>query len=198
MAKKTIVLLAWWLVATSLVGYTSECKAEETKAAKKSGERFQKVIFGCRSENLVEFEGFVRRAKQEGATHIVLTAEDLPWARWQYDTVGDPYPAWVISNVGFLKIAVPEALKPYIPQDYAQEVMKILEERCEVLRRYGLKGAFTTFEPQMLPGKIFEDHPLWWGPQVDHPLRSRVPRFAPCIDNPEVLALNRESIRKLL
>jgi len=198
MARKTIILLVWWLFAASLAGGASPCKAKETAAAKKSGQRFQKVIFGCYSENPGEFEVFARRAKQEGATHIVLTAEDLPWARWQYDTAGDPYPAWAISNVGFLKIAVPEALKPYIPQDYAQKVMDILEQRCEVLRKYGLKGAFTTFEPQMLPGKVFEDHPLWRGPQVDHPLRSRVPRFAPCIDNPEVLALYRESIRKLL
>jgi hypothetical protein len=33
---------------------------------------------------------------------------------------------------------------------------------------------------------------------VDHPLRSRVPRFAPSVDNPEVLALYRESIRTLV
>jgi hypothetical protein len=159
---------------------------------------FKSVIFGCHSENLAGFERFARRAKQSGATHIVLTAEDLPWAAWQMDTPGDPYPAWAMSNVGLLKLATPQALKAYLPQDYADSVMGILRSRCAVLDKLGLKAAFTTFEPQILPERVYEAHPLWRGPQVDHPLRSRVPRFAPSIDNPEVLALYRESIRTLL
>lgn|ERR1017187_3874948 len=159
---------------------------------------FKKIIFGCHSDDLAGFESFARRAKQSGATHIVLTGEDLPWAAWQLDTPGDPYPAWAMSNIGLLKIATPTALKPYLPQDYADTVMGILRSRCAVLRKLGLKAAFTTFEPQMLPERVFEAHPLWRGPQVDHPLRSRVPRFAPSIDNPEVLALYRESTKALL
>ncbi len=159
---------------------------------------FTKIIFGRHSDDLADFEAFARRAKQSGATHIVLTGEDLPWAKWQLDTAGDPYPAWAMSNIGLLKIATPTALKPYLPQDYADTVMGILRSRCAVLRKLGLKAAFTTFEPQMLPEPVYEAHPLWRGPQVDHPLRSRVPRFAPSIDNPEVLALYRESIKALL
>ena len=162
------------------------------------GSRFKTVIFGRHSQSLADFESFARRAKQSGATHIVLTAEDLPWAMWQMDTPGDPYPAWAMSNVGLLKVSPPEALQPFLPKDYADTVLGILRSRSETLRKLGLKAAFTTFEPQILPERVYEAHPLWRGPQVDHPLRSRVPRFAPSVDNPEVLALYRESIRKLL
>lgn len=172
--------------------------ARGARAAANPLAHFKSVIFGCHSDNLADFETFARRAKQSGATHIVLTAEDLPWASWQLDTPGDPYPAWAMSNMGLLKIATPDALKPYLPQDYADGVMAILRSRCAVLRKLGLKAAFTTFEPQMLPEPVYEAHPLWRGPQVDHPLRSRVPRFAPSVDNPEVLALYRESIRTLV
>ena len=35
-------------------------------------------------------------------------------------------------------------------------------------------------------------------PRVDHPNRSRTPRFAPCTDQPAVLALYREALQKLL
>lgn len=160
--------------------------------------RFKIVVFGSYAKDLMAFEAFARRAKDAGATHLVLTAEDMPWAMWQLDTPGDPYPAWVASNVGLLKIATPEALTPFLPRDYADRAMHILEERCRVLRKLGLKAAFTTFEPQMLPEKVYEDHPSWRGPQVDHPFRSRVPRFAPDVDHPEVLALYRESMRKLV
>jgi hypothetical protein len=159
--------------------------------------RFGKVVFGVYSENLKAFEEFAKRAKRSGATHIVLTAEDLPWARWQYDTPRDPYPAWAITNHGLLKVAVPEALKPYIPQKYSDTIMQALGERCQVLGQLGLGGMYHTFEPQMLPEKVYEDHPLWRGPQVDSPPRSRVPRFAPAIESPEVLALYRESMKKL-
>jgi hypothetical protein len=160
--------------------------------------RFKTVVFGRYSDSIASFEAFARQAKQSGATHIVITAEDLPWAMWQMDTPGDPYPAWAVSNVGLLKVSIPTALEPFLPKDYSTRVLAILRERCEVLRKLGLKAAFTTFEPQILPERVYEAHPLWRGPQVDHPLRSRVPRFAPSIDHPEVLALYRESIRKLL
>jgi hypothetical protein len=159
--------------------------------------RFRTVIFGRHSETPAAFESFARQAKQAGATHVVITAEDLPWAMWQMDTPGDPYPAWAVSNVGLLKVSIPDALKPYLPQEYSDRVMAILRERCGVLRKLGLKAAFTTFEPQILPERAYEAHPLWRGPQVDHPLRSRVPRFAPSVDNAEVLGLYRESMRKL-
>jgi hypothetical protein len=74
----------------------------------------------------------------------------------------------------------------------------MLEERCKVLRKYKMKAAFKTFEPQMLPEKVFTDHPLWRGPRVDHPSRSRVARWAPDIDNLEVLQLYSESLSILL
>jgi hypothetical protein len=160
--------------------------------------QFRKVIFGRHSDSLDSFTAFAKQARQAGATHIVITAEDLPWAMWQMDTPGDPYPAWAVSNVGLLKVSIPDALQPFFPKAYSDTVMTLLRERCEVLRKLGLKAAFTTFEPQILPEAVYTAHPLWRGPQVDHPLRSRVPRFAPSIDNPEVLALYRESIRKLL
>lgn len=165
-------------------------------AAAQAQKQFRTVIFGRYSDSIGSFEAFAKRARQSGATHIVITAEDLPWALWMLDTEGDPYPAWAMSNIGVFKVAPPDALKPYLPQNYAERVMGILKERCEVLRKLGLKAAYTTFEPQILPEAVYRDHPLWRGPQVDHPLRSRVPRFAPNIDNPEVLALYRESMRK--
>lgn len=76
--------------------------------------------------------------------------------------------------------------------------MATLEARCKILRRLRLKAAFHTFEPQMLPEAVFDEHPLWRGPRVDHPQRSRVARFAPSLDNAEVLALYREAMTTLI
>jgi hypothetical protein len=161
-------------------------------------DRFTKVVFGCYTTDLKDFERFATRAKKSGATHINITAEDLPWGSWQYDTPGDPYPTWNISNVGLLKICPPPALQKYIPSDYGEKILTILENRCHLLRRLGLKAAFTTFEPQMLPEAVFTDHPLWQGSRVDHPHRSKVARFAPAVDDPQVRALYREAVSTLI
>ena len=182
----SIGVLAGCLVAVA------ECSAARL------ADKFREVVFGSPSVDLSDFERFAARARQSGATHINITAEDLPWSFWQYDTPGDPYPAWVISNAGLLKIAPPPALQPHIPRDYSEKILGILEVRCKILRRLGLKAAFTTFEPQMLPEAVFAEHPLWRGARVDHPSRSRVARFAPTVDNPEVLALYREAMMTLV
>ncbi len=160
--------------------------------------RYKQVVFGLYAEDLQEFEQFVIKAKKEGATHIQINAEDLPLAYWEMAPEGDPYPAWVISNPGILKTVIPEALKGYVPQETADNVLSILDERCKILRKHGLKAAFHTFEPQMLPEAVFEDHPEWRGPQVDHPTRSKTPRFAPSVDHPEVKELYKEAMKKFI
>jgi hypothetical protein len=169
-----------------------------TGAAEGGPARFRTVVFGSPSVDLADFERFAIRARQSGATHVMITAEDLPWSFWQYDTPGDPYPTWVISNPGLLKIAPPPAVRPHVSLEHAEKLMGILEARCRILRGLGLKAAFHTFEVQMLPESVFEEHPLWRGPRVDHPQRSRVARFAPSLDHPEVLALYQEAVATLV
>lgn len=158
----------------------------------------RQVVFGCYMEDLAQFRSFAERAKALGATHITITAEDLPINYPELSPPGDPYPAWVITNPGLLKIASPDALQPQIPQAHGRQVMRILEARCKILRKLGLKAAFHTFEPQMLPEKVFKDHPAWRGPRVDHPLRSRTRRYAPSLSHPDVRKLYTEAMGNLL
>ncbi len=160
--------------------------------------QYSKIIFSGTTTDLADFEKFVKRAKASGATHIDITGLPVPFSFWQFDTPGDPYPAWPCMVFSLFKVATPEVLKPYVPQDYAIKVLKLLEDRCKILRQHGLKAYVSAGEPHMLPEKVFTDHPLWRGPRVDQPTRSRVARFAPTIDNPEVLALYRESVGILL
>lgn len=182
-----VTSLRRWLVALAF-----SCAAFSATAAE-----LQKIIAGGSYLDLADFERFATRAKQSGVTHVRIT-DSLPWSSWQYDDPSDPYPSWVISNPGLLKIAIPEALKRHIPSQHSERVLKILEERGAVLRKLGLKAAISCFDPSMLPEAVFAEHPLWRGPRVDHPARSRHPRWAPSIDHPEVLALYKEAMTILL
>ena len=67
--------------------------------------------FGC--PTLADFEKHAARAKELGASHVMITA-DLPNAMWQYEQTGDPYTAWFVINPGLLKIFPPEKKSPQI------------------------------------------------------------------------------------
>jgi len=64
------------------------------------------------ASDLETFERNAARARQLGATHVVIT-EDLPPALWEMDVPGDPYPAWYMYHPGLLKIFPPAALEKY-------------------------------------------------------------------------------------
>jgi hypothetical protein len=152
----------------------------------------------CRAASGLEaFEHTAARARQLGATHVVIT-EDIPPALWEMDVPGDPYPAWYMYHPGLLKIFPPAALSRFVDRDYAERVAALFQARCEVLRRLGLKAAYIANEPHVLPEAFFAEHPDLRGPRVDHPNRSRTARFAPCVDQPATLALYREALQKLL
>jgi hypothetical protein len=144
-------------------------------------------------ENLEKFEVFVAKAKENGATHVRIT-DNIPHSFWQFDTEGDPYPAWYIHQPTLFKIFTPDKLKPYMNMEYAEKVASIFEERCKILRRHGLKAYYFATEPALLPEKFYTDNPELRGARVDHPNRSKVARFAPCVDTPEILALYREAM----
>jgi hypothetical protein len=157
---------------------------------------FQSIIWNAETEDLAGFERAAQQAKSAGATHMVVSG-NLPKAFWEFDTPGDPYPAWYIQRPGLLKVFPPDAVRPYISADYAQKVADILASRCAILQKYGLQGVYISNEPQVLAEKAFTDHPLWRGPRVDQANRSRVARFAPAVDEPEVLQLYRQSVAAL-
>jgi hypothetical protein len=151
----------------------------------------------AQSVPLADFERYAARAKQLGATHVVIT-NDIPPALWQFDTPGDPYPAWFVYQPAIMKIFPPAELRPYVDTAYAERIAALFEARCTILRKLGLKAVYSTNEPHVLPEKFFTDHPEMRGPRVDQPNRSRAARFAPCVDNAEVLRLYREAMQLLL
>ncbi|HET9467371.1 MAG TPA: hypothetical protein VFO48_03125, partial [Vicinamibacterales bacterium] len=159
--------------------------------------RFQKVLLASATSTHEEFDQFAARAKASGATHLDVTV-DLPRSTWQYDTPGDPYPAWAVMFPSLWKVAPSPLVRPHVDAAYADRVLAEIEARCRILRRHGLKAYFSAGELHMMPERLFAAHPDWRGPRVDHPLRSRVPRFAPDMDHPEVLAQYRESVALLL
>ncbi|MGC9343901.1 MAG: hypothetical protein ACP5E3_14445, partial [Bacteroidales bacterium] len=95
--KKQMNYTSWIRLELLLVLVFVIFSAHNASSQKKLIEKFDARVFGTYTEDLDQFERFVRRAKASGATHINLSNEDLPLGYWQYDTPGDPYPSWVIT-----------------------------------------------------------------------------------------------------
>ena len=153
----------------------------------------QKVIFVCPTNSTEEFRRLAMQAAELGATHVAIS--DLPKSRWQWDLdLNDPYPNWGMLVTSIFKVVVPEELKSFLPADYAKKNLQIVKERCAVLKELGLKAAFFGKEPSWLPEAVYQAHPEWRGPRCEHPRRARHTYYAPCIDQPEVLAMYRKAV----
>lgn len=146
--------------------------------------------------DLQQFERKAALSKEVGATHLVIT-EGLPLARWEMDPK-DPYPMWFVHHATLLKIFPPKPVQAHVNIAYAREVSTLIGQRCAVLRRLGLKAVWNGNEPAVMPETFFAAYPHLRGPRIDHPARATKPHYAPKVDEPETLAMYRESIQGLL
>jgi hypothetical protein len=146
---------------------------------------------------LAVFERKVVLAKRLGATHVPLT-DGLPTAQWQFQPANDPYPAWFIQRPDFFKLFPAPEVAPFVDLAYGRRVATLLEERCKILRRLGLKAHWGANLPQVMPEAFFTAYPQLRGPRVDQPNRSRTARFSMCVDQPETLRLYAEAMKNLL
>jgi len=149
------------------------------------------------ADDLAFFEKKARLSKELGATFVTVT-DELPPAMWQFDSKGDPYPGWFIYRPSLLKLFPPKEVQPFVNLPYAAKVAGILEARCKILRKYGLKATFHSNEPQTLPEAFFVAYPQLRGPRVDQPNRSRSAWWAPSVDEPKTLQLYAEAMKSLL
>ncbi|HEY4355799.1 MAG TPA: hypothetical protein VGN16_08640 [Acidobacteriaceae bacterium] len=151
---------------------------------------------GAGSIDLAEFEHRAAIAQDLGATHVLLT-EGLPLATWMMDA-NDPYPMWFAHHAGLLTIFPPKDVAGYVDKEYATGVSSIVQKRCAILRKHGLKGVWSANEPAVLPETFFAAYPELRGPRIDQPNRSRKVYFAPNVDDPQTLRMYRDAMLSLL
>ena len=128
---------------------------------------------------LALFERKATLAKRLGATHVPVS-DGLPTAQWQYQPANDPYPAWFIQRPDFFKLFPASEVEPFVDMTYGRRVAGIIEARCRILRRLGLKAHWGANIPQVMPEAFFTAYPQLRGPRVDQPNRSRTARFSMC------------------
>jgi len=127
----------------------------------------------------------------------MVVTEGLPLATWEMDP-NDPYPMWFVHHASLLKIFPPKDVAPHIDAKYVAATQAVLQNRCAVLAKYGLKGVWSANEPAVMPEAFFIARPELRGPRIDQANRSRKPYFAPNVDQPETLRMYRDAMQSLL
>ncbi len=156
----------------------------------------RKITVRIPTENLDEFRRVAELAKELGANHVWATQIEPSMWIWDRDRT-DPYPNWGLENATVFKFVVPEALKEWLPADYARRNFETLAARGKILRELGLKAQFQGNEPAFFPEEVYRAHPTWRGPRCDQARRARHEYYAPCVDNPEVRALYFEAVKTI-
>ncbi len=111
---------------------------------------------------------------------------------------GSPWHAYATYNPALEKIVPHEAIAPHLPADAVAANRALLLDKAAILRRHGLGAAFWNYLPNFLPESFFEAHPHLRGPRTDHPRRSTREAFAPCVDQPQMLAMIRAMTAELV
>ena len=110
---------------------------------------------------------------------------------------GDSYLQYSVKNPSFFKFIVPEKLRPYLDTAFAEENLALMSWKVDVLKEAGLHAAMYANEPIYQREPVYQAFPHWRGARVDHPRRSRNPVWAPCLLQPEVQEVYRETIAEL-
>jgi hypothetical protein len=84
------------------------------------------------------------------------------------------------------------------PAHYLDGNLNHLRKLAEYGRRYGLKPGVCMFEPRTMPDRFFVKFPTLRGARVDHPFRSRLPRYTMAQDHPIAQRHYREALQALI
>ncbi len=136
-----------------------------------------------RSVRGIDEEAHIRALAEAGFTHCEVNGlqAHLPYE----ETIeSEYYPQFYTYAAGFNHFVDTELTRGLWPAHYLEANLNRLKRLATLAQRYGLKPGVTMFEPRNLPEKFFTKYPTLRGARVDHPFRSRLPRYCLAQDHP--------------
>ena len=142
-------------------------------------------------------ERYVAALAETGFTHVEVNGlqAHMPYE----DTVPfEYYPQFYTYAPGFNHFVATPLTEGIWPTLYLEANLRHLQHLAGLGRRYGLRPGFCMFEPRSLPERFFQKYPTLRGARVDHPFRSRLPRYCLAQDHPVSQSHYRSAIRQLV
>lgn len=108
------------------------------------------------------------------------------------------YPQFYSYGPGFNHFVDTPLTEGMWPALYLDANLEHMKKLAAIGRRYGLKPGVCMFEPRTMPERFFQRYPTLRGARVDHPFRSRLPRYTMAQDHPIVQRHYREALKKIM
>lgn len=142
-------------------------------------------------------EHYVATLAESGFTHVEVNGLQ---AHMPYEDFApsEYYPQFYTYGPGFNHFVDTPLTAGIWPAHYLDANLEHLKKLAALGRRYGLKPGVTMFEPRTMPERFFQKYPTLRGARVDHPFRSRLPRYTMAQDHPIVQRHYREALQKLI
>ncbi|MEY2878037.1 MAG: hypothetical protein RLZZ15_417 [Verrucomicrobiota bacterium] len=150
-----------------------------------------------RSARGFEPERYVAALAEAGFTHCEVNGlqAHLP----HEDLVAHEYYSQFYTYApGFNHFVDTPLTKGTWPALYLDANLNHLRKLADLGLSYGLKPGVCMFEPRTFPERFFQKFPTLRGARVDHPFRSRLPRYTLAQDHPIVQRHFREALQALM
>ncbi len=142
-------------------------------------------------------ERYVATLAETGFTHVEVNGlqAHLPYE----DTVPfEYYPQFYTYAPGFNHFVATPLSAGIWPTMYLEANLRHMQHLAGLGRQYGLKPGLCMFEPRSFPERFFVKFPTLRGARVDHPFRSRLPRYCLAQDHPVSREHYRSAIKQVI
>lgn len=142
-------------------------------------------------------EEHIKELARAGYTHIEVNGLAMP-VPYEEAIPGEFYSQFYSYCLGLDQYVYSDLNKGIYPNDYLTANLTLLKRYAELGRKYGLEPGILCFEPRTVPEKLLQKYPTLRGARVDHPFRSRLPRYTLTHSHPMVQDHYREMLQKIL
>jgi hypothetical protein len=142
-------------------------------------------------------EQYAATLAESGFTHCEVNGlqAHMPYE----DLVTDEYyPQFYTYAPGFNHFLSTPLTRGLWPEMYLEANLNHLKKLADIGRRYGLLPGVCMFEPRSMPERLFQKYPTLRGARIDHPFRSRLPRYTLAQDHPISVEHYRAAIGQLV
>ncbi len=142
-------------------------------------------------------ESHIRAMARAGYTHVEVNAL-AQTAPLEPGVPGEFYAPFYTYGAALDQFIASDLNRGVYPADYLAANLSRLKANAQIAKKYGLKPGLLCFEPRSVPESFFARYPTLRGARVDHPFRSRKPRYSLALAHPLVQEHYRQLIRRLL
>jgi hypothetical protein len=128
-------------------------------------------------------EQYAATLAESGFTHIEVNSLHASFP-YEDSVPGEYYSQFYTYCPGFSHFIDTPLTRGIWPTQYLDANLERLQNLAALGRKYGLKPGVCLYEPRSLPERFFQRYPTLRGARIDHPFRSRLPRYTMAQDHP--------------